>query len=451
MPPSESQTNQSQQSSEKNTQPGGFSLRTAFIGVVVIAALGVVALGYAWYSTRSDKAVLERKLRELENKQKTAEVERKKGSEESRQALARTKQNEILAQSRQATNVLGKLLADVNTLNRELSDLKTSDLGRSIALHPDLVLVARRLYESELPKLAPSADAIQRLEGVRRIELQLVQNAGTAYEPDAQLAANLNEANYWASETARHLQQVRSLEEALVREAKVKIAAKPLDKNSPALQDEIKRLVEAENRKQQEIIIDRTDEAKKQAAEELAKAEAKRIIAEADVEAKRIIEGAEARIKEYESDLLKRDALRKSNEIQVKREAKRIYTEAEKKLLQDKASQPDVQAKLAPFISKGYWTTTTKNRMYTGAHEKKPLSYTDLQGFGALEPTFDGLQKLVSIGIGRDNDRPRWENIRGPSAYSWRRASEKVEFVKDAQHLLIELGPVLVEMKLLLE
>ncbi len=89
--------------------------------------------------------------------------------------------------------------------------------------------------------------------------------------------------------------------------------------------------------------------------------------------------------------------------------------------------------------------------MYTGALEKKPLSYTELQGFGALEPNFDGFQKLVSIGIDRDNDRPRWENIKGPSAFSWRRSPEKVQFVQDAQKILIDLGPVLVEMKLLSE
>jgi len=447
----ETKPNQPQQPSAQDTQPGGFSLRTVFIGVVVIAVLGVAALGYAWYSTRSDKAKLERKVRVLESQQKLAEVERQKGAEEARQALARTKQNEILVQSRQATNSLAKVLSDISATTGELSELKTSDAGRSVAQHPDLVVLARRVYETELAKLPASAEVIQKIEGVRRIEQQLTENAGTAYEPDAQVTANLNQANYWAQETARSLQQVRALKDSLLRESKIKIAAKPLDDNSPSLETALKQIAEAESRQVQQIIIEKTDDAKKQAADGLAKAEAEKIIGDAELEARRIIEEAQAKIRKYESELLTRDALRKSNEIQSKREAKRIHTEAEKKLLLDKASQPDVQAKLAPFISKGYWTTTTKGRIYTGALERKPLSYTELQGSAALEASFDGLQKLAGIGTDRDNDRPRWENIRGPSAYSWRRSPEKVHFVQDAQKLLIELGPILVEMDLLSE
>jgi hypothetical protein len=444
------QTQTDQNQPQADPPRGGLSLQTIFIVLMTLVVLCSLAALYAWRTTLSDKAKLEQKLNELQNAQKKAEIERQKGAEESRQALARTKQNEVLLQARQATNALAKVLADLNATTSELSALRTSDAGRGIAQHPDLVIVARRIYESELAKLPAPAEVIQRIEAVRRVEQQLMEHAGTAYEPDAQVTSSLNQANYWTDETGRSLQQVRVLKESLLREAKVKVAAKPLDDTSPSLDTALKKLNEAENRQAQQIIIDQTDGAKRKAAEREAEAEVKRIIADAEVRARRMIEDAEAKIKENEAEERKREALRKSNEIQSKLQAKSIVSDAEKKLLMDKASQPDVRAKLAPFITPGYWTPTTKG-LLKGSVEKRPLSYTKLQGFGALGTNFDGLQKLVNIGIDRDNDRPRWENIKGPSAYSWRRSPEKVEFVKGAQALLIELGPVLVEMKLLLE
>ena len=82
------------------------------------------------------------------------------------------------------------------------------------------------------------------------------------------------------------------------------------------------------------------------------------------------------------------------------------------------------------------------------AIDKKPHSYTRLKSFGSLDPTLAGLGKLVDMACtGRDSARPRWKLKGGPNL--WRRYPEEVEKVKEAQHLLIELGPVLVGMKLL--
>ena len=74
------------------------------------------------------------------------------------------------------------------------------------------------------------------------------------------------------------------------------------------------------------------------------------------------------------------------------------------------------------------------------------MSYTELQSAGALTPTVQGLDKLVFIGTNlSDRVRPRWKINR----VLYRKHNDELAMVKEVQQLLIELGPVLVEMKLL--
>jgi hypothetical protein len=63
-----------------------------------------------------------------------------------------------------------------------------------------------------------------------------------------------------------------------------------------------------------------------------------------------------------------------------------------------------------------------------------------------LNQDFNGLDHLVAIAISAsDKVRPRWKL----NQKFYRRYPNQVEQVKEAQQLLIELGPVLVEMGLL--
>lgn len=69
-----------------------------------------------------------------------------------------------------------------------------------------------------------------------------------------------------------------------------------------------------------------------------------------------------------------------------------------------------------------------------------------MQAFGAFAPTMDGLKGFVDIAINQnDEERPRWR-LNGKF---WSTKPEQMEMVKETQKLLIELGPTLVEMKLL--
>ena len=113
--------------------------------------------------------------------------------------------------------------------------------------------------------------------------------------------------------------------------------------------------------------------------------------------------------------------------------------DARKVELRKKASDPSVQAKLAPFIQKGYW------QIGGYSTEMKPLSFTTLQSIGALGDSIKGLEALAKIAVSMDDRvRPRWKLAGGTVFFQKYPAS--IEKLKEAQNLLIELGPVLVEM-----
>ena len=111
--------------------------------------------------------------------------------------------------------------------------------------------------------------------------------------------------------------------------------------------------------------------------------------------------------------------------------------DAKKIELKKKASDPAIQAKLAPFITPGYAQIDGLRA------DLKPLSYTALQNSGALANDMRGLRKLLVIAwTSADRVRPRW--TMNPQLFT--RHPDEIEKVKEVQQLLIELGPVLVEM-----
>jgi len=77
--------------------------------------------------------------------------------------------------------------------------------------------------------------------------------------------------------------------------------------------------------------------------------------------------------------------------------------EARKVELRKKASDTALQAKLAPFITPG------SKGVFKESYDQQPLSYSELQNYGAMAPTVEGLDKLVFIGTNLgDRVRPRW-------------------------------------------
>ena len=77
--------------------------------------------------------------------------------------------------------------------------------------------------------------------------------------------------------------------------------------------------------------------------------------------------------------------------------------------------------------------------------EKKPMSYSRIEGLGALEESTKGLVMLARIGANQKLGELRWSKSWTPNYWS----DADVNFLKTRQSMLIKYGPILVEEGLL--
>ena len=417
----------------------GLPLWTVMAALLILALVGVASLGTIVYLTRSDKARVEKEMQALKNQQARDKVATEKAAEESKLATARTRQEELLAHVRSATNSLERLRQDVKQAAADADSLKSNEIGQKVALHPDLVAQARRLYERELPSLPASKDIIAKLEGMRRAEQQLLSASGSSFQPDADMALAVQNAGFWGQQQLDAVDRVKTLLSSLIQESKIKVAEKPFTANSPTLEATIARMAEAESKFRQQTIIQATSQASTQAVDTVAIAESQRIIESARLEASNILAQVnETKAKQHREDVV-RQAVLKVEDTKATVQAQQSMDEARNIELRKKASGPEIQVKLAPFITPGYWSPKSVS------YDKKPHSFKHLQSFGALDPSLAGLRKLAQLGMSpADRVRPRWK-----LPVNWPKIPEAMEKIKEAQQLLMELGPVLVDMKLL--
>jgi len=413
------------------------------LALAVVAGIAVVAallLGGVLYFTWSSKAKVENQLRQAEAERVRADLDRQKAVDQANLALARNHQDEVLANARNATNLIGRLQAEANRLTSEADALKTSKDGRLVALDADLVAQARNFFDVQLRKVPPPLEVTTKLESARRIEQQILKSLGTTYEPEADLKATVQTAAFWAEQNAAKVSETQTLFDVLLRDAKVKNPAGTIPPDSLTLEAAMAKLKQDEAATKQQGYVRLTDDAKKKKDAILAETEATRIVEEAKIAAEKILSDARKADEDFQRQqaLVKAQGLAAATTNQLA--VDKVKLDAQKAVLRQKASDPQIKAKLAPFITPGLWQikglTTT---------DFKPLSYTQLQTAGALDSS--SLHKFVAIARNHyDKVRPRWNFS---SLNIDRCKPEEVKSAKEAQDLLIELGPVLVDMGLL--
>ena len=428
----------------------GISLATVFAGLLVLALIGIGSLVGVVYYTRSGNAQLQRQLAEVAEKQAQAELDKKKAAENEKLTLARNRQDEVLAHVRSATNILFQLLAETKALSADSTALKSNEAGKQVALHPDLVAQARRLYESEIPGVVSVDAVVTRLEGVRRVEQQIVGAAGTTFEPGADLLVTAQNSALWAEPEKRKATQARTLLAGLITESKVKVTGGAVTSGSPTLEEAIRRLNQSEVAARQEAIVKKTTEAKVEGTAALAQAEAQRVLDQAKAEAKRVIDEAAEIKAQAERDSLQRKAQTKLEDAKADVAAKDTLDEATRTKLRQRASDPSVQAALAPLLTPGLWTPAAGSGAFKEI-VKKPLSLSELKASGALNPNANGLKALVYIACNYHNDRPKWADIayKNQNLSAFLKDPARVALAAERQKILIEVAPVLVEMKLM--
>jgi len=350
-------------------------------------------------------------------------------------ALAKTHQDQALAEIRATTNVLERLLAAVTDI-ATASEILTNSDGKLAAQYPTLVGSARHLFDADVKTVVDRDRVITRLEGIRRLQQQLITASGSAYEPAVDLLVTTKEASSWADERLQVATQVRDRIATLAREARIKVGSKTVTADSPTLERAISDLTEKENKAAEQLVATQTALAKAEAAKVKAEAEAEAIRAEASRSAKRIEADQQTKNAATERELAERAAQNKLAAAQSSVKVATAEEEAAKVQLRKKAADPTVLSKLAPFLTPG------RQQMNTMTAQPAPFSYQELVSVRALEQSMNGYKQLLTIAWRPDRERPRW--TMNPTLFH--KHPNEVNQIAEAQSLLIELGPVLVEM-----
>ena len=310
---------------------------------------------------------------------------------------------------------------------RELALILDDDSGRRIATKPDLVRAFRAVSELERPQSTE-------FEKFKTL-------ATTALEPVRKAAANPDDTWDATSNTAKVLTELRSEARSrrdAIRSARARMqSVVSLAQREPAperlasaksLREAIRELEQKEAEELATAVHTAREKAREEVKVLLASTAAESIRLAGQAEAKR--EAAKAEVSRTKIDL----------------EADALKTQAAKERLRAKLKTPEVLQDLAIFTAKGY---CQPGQGGTGVFEKTdvfgPVSFTRLKTGGYLDPSADGLKKLLRLGAEPtlSNDRPKWKF----NAFRLDQSNE--EYLKRVQGLLIELGPLMVEDRLL--
>jgi hypothetical protein len=477
--------NKSSSSSDK-PKGKGLPLWTALVALLLLAVVAIGALGALLYFSNSRNAKLLREQQAAQAEKIKQEIAAEKVAGGMQLAMAQTRQEEVRAHARTAIKGLETLMTEASALLHQADELQTNEIGIKVARHPDLVAHARRFYEVSLPKVVSISDIAFRLEGVRRIELKLSSAAGTTYQPEPEFVVTAQNSTLWAEQAMREVREAQNILSTIVQDSQIKVDPTPSKPNAPSLASAIELLTQAESSARQRALLAETSAAEKEveqqrigmeadlirkrgteeimAAEKIAgvESENRRKQAEEQARAAKALADAELARKRQETD---NEAARLTLEAQEKAAEAQRFTlvkaaesqvadsraqatvlrhedEAQRILLRERASDPKVQAMLAPFTTHGYWMPRGSVSL-----ERQPHSFTSLKSYGALEPTEDGLRKLAEVARAkRDTLRPRV-----PFSPGFLKIPDQLEKAKETQRLLRELGPVLVEMGMLAE
>jgi len=289
---------------------------------------------------------------------------------------------------------------------KQATALRTKDAGRTVALHPELVPLAGRIYESGLSNVPPEADLLRRLEAVRRLAQQVSENSRKAYVPPPELAGTVQTHAAWATLAQAKVDQIHQTLNSLVRESKVKFTRATLTADAPTLAaaiarrneevagTEIKVAEQTASTARTNAVLKRA-EAGADATKTQAEADATAMTTQAKAEAEEIIATAKRAAEEShrkqaevnaakEREWKEREATLKLAETKTKVAVQDKVDEARKIELRKKASEPAIQTKLAPF------TTPGCSQIKGMTIDLKPLSYTALQNSGAWIPLNTG-------------------------------------------------------------
>jgi len=323
-------------------------------------------------------------------------------------ATAKARQKEAMDAAQDTTELLDKCGSLIKAWEKDIVPLLTNEDGKFLAAQPDYVQAFNGYYNSERPtqrEIDRLRESLNTLTGPLKAALGKPDNT---YTPTPSFTSQLNQSKEKAALFVTGYEEPTRMIKALLARAQ-----KEGKKGSETLSAAVDQLA--------------ADTALKKGQELSVQLKAKQ-----EETAKRIADAQQQAVEEKAT--LAENAAKQDTQI--------AHEQADKEALTKLAKSPDIQKRLAPFITPGM-TQVIPNR--SGAivkvpDEAKPLSFSGLNGKGALAPTDDGRTILVWIATNNRNDRPKWTKPVTSEEWKW---------VKENQEYLRKLGPVLVELGML--
>lgn len=302
--------------------------------------------------------------------------------------------------------------------------LLTNEQGKAIAGSDNLARQFRAHYERTA---RPTANQVQALQAQTQTLLapvkQAMQELEPTYTPSLELVQSLKRIHQQAALMLVNCAAPREDIQGLLALAQHQDAT-----STVTLEAVLRRIKAQEAQSAADTINAAAAQAEDRTTKEMAAAQQRKVLAE-----------GEARVAQVE---LARQAV--EQEARNSAEATRVALAAEaaanhKANLKTRALSADVQQRLAPFIGLHNSKLFNINRrdgsaIIHGARDRCPLSLQKIREFGALEPSKEGLRRLIAIAGAPKNGRPDWPN---PEAIA-----------PLAQQDLIEFGAILVEIEL---
>ena len=408
-------------------QPRIMSLQFWFFSLLLVALLIIGLLAAGFFVLRNALHKSENELEKVKQVQAQNETARLAADEKAKVTLARNKQDEALQIARSTIADLDELAITVNHLRVDITELQTNATGRIIATSPDAIAQARHVYDDAEQSLPKTSEFAEKSSTLRRIETQITSALGTTFDPDASVSQSVHDAQAWTAthREAAHIMAARL--ESLRQEALVIASSSIPASTGPgrvnaatSLQTAMLTQVGQEQKRYDQIVDAETGKAKLDAANTDAQSRA---------------------------ELIRLQALAEKSKTDM--ESSNLVSKIHKSELRAKASQPDIQAQLAPFLKPGIWIPSTSGAKTADRFdiEARPMSLSKLNEMGALTHSQPGLRTFVSIGMSHNNDRP---HLDGRFKFSlWYTKADSVAEASRLQALLIELGPTFVDMGLL--
>lgn len=322
-------------------------------------------------------------------------------------ALAKTRQREAMAVADEIGEYLDSIAASHSTWEKDITVLLTNEDGKYLTAKPEYVKAFYAYYNTPLPKARESEQIRANLDTLIAPLKDALQDPQNTYLPSSNLTAELEKYRDRA-------QTMATSAEDPIKAVKTVLARAKTDgtKGTVTLETAVNDFAAAS-------LVANSDEIAKQlqfAQEEAAK-----------------------RIMKAQKDLIEENA--RLAETDAKQQAEITKQQSDMKAQAEMLRSPEVQKRLAPFITPGMSQITSGLMRPAKSGPAQPLSFSALNRIHALDDTDKGRQKLVEFATSKYNDRPTWSN---PTT------DEDWKEVAESQRILREMGPALIELKMLL-